>query len=88
MKIDAKTFFNSIAIAGCLIFTAGVYYAIVKAGIPYQDPTPEMSFNYEVNYRVGEVLFTLGAAALALGAVGRAVMQFVRGKKRAEGEAV
>lgn len=81
MKIDAKTFFNSIAIAGCLIFAAGVYYAIVKAGIPYQDPTPEMSLQYAVDFRIGEVLLTLGAAAFAVGAAGRVIMRFVKRKK-------
>ena len=81
MKIDAKTFFNSIAIAGCLIFASGVYYMIIRAGIPYQDPTPEMSLNYEINYRVGEILFTMGAAAFAVGAAGRVIIRLVKLKK-------
>ena len=81
MKIDAKTFFNSIAIAGCLVFAAGVYYMIIKAGIPYQDPTPEMSLNYAVNFRVGGVLLVLGAAAFAVGAAGRVIRRLIRRKK-------
>ena len=81
MKVDAKIIFNSIAIAGCLIFVVGIYYAVVKAGIPYQDPTPEMSLNYEVNLRVGEILLLLGAAAFAVGAAGRVIIRLAKREK-------
>ena len=44
-----KRLFTSILLAGILILGAGLYYMVIKAGIPYQDPTPEIQLQYSIN---------------------------------------
>lgn len=51
---------NSIIIAGVIVFGIGMYYSVVKAGIPYQDPPLELQIQYAVNNEIGDVLVKLG----------------------------
>lgn len=68
---------NSVIFAGVIVFFIGLYYSVVKAGIPYQDPPLELQIEYAVNMGIGEVLvgkgFTIGvcggAVRLLLGLV-------------------
>ncbi len=60
-------------IAGVIILLLSAYYLVIKAGIPYQDPTPELQLQYTVNSRVGDELLTAGLTALIVGIVGRVV---------------
>ena len=48
------------SIIGLIILFIGLYYCIVKAGIPYQDPTPEMLEKYMRDMRIGEYLVIIG----------------------------
>lgn len=41
---------------GVVIFAIGMYFAFVKAGIPYQDPTVEMQIQYMADMKVGDIL--------------------------------
>lgn len=77
-----RKIFNSLILSGIMIFIVGLYFWMIKAGLPYQDPTPEMSFNYAVNYRVGQVLLLLGAATLVIGGVGRIVIYMTEKRKK------
>ncbi|MBD5470095.1 MAG: hypothetical protein HDR19_02960 [Lachnospiraceae bacterium] len=51
---------NSVIFAGVIVFCIGLYYWIVKAGIPYQDPPLELQIQYAVHSRIGELLLGTG----------------------------
>lgn len=63
---------DAVLMAGVIVLLIGLYYWIVKAGIPYQDPPLELQIRYAVNETIGETLLTdgfgvlLGGAALRL----------------------
>ena len=80
MKI-LKDLFNGFIIAGVVIFMIGVYYAVVKAGIPYQDPTLELQIKYAVNSGIGSVLLRTGGVVLVIGGVLRIVTGIVSKKR-------
>lgn len=44
---------TSILLAGILVLAAGLYYKVVKAGTPFQDPTPELQLQYLINMGIG-----------------------------------
>lgn len=50
----------ALIIAGIIILTIGLYYSVFKAGIPYQDPTPELQIQYEINYNIGNIMTKAG----------------------------
>ena len=58
---------GSLLLAGVLMLALGLYYLVVKAGVPYQDPTPEMQLRYAVDQGVGAALLKLGAIPTAIG---------------------
>ena len=47
---------DAVILAGGIIFFIGLYYWIVKAGIPYQDPPLELQVQYAVNSGIGSIL--------------------------------
>lgn len=47
---------NAMILAGMIILLIGMYYWIVKAGIPYQDPPLELQIQYAVNMGIGNAL--------------------------------
>jgi hypothetical protein len=49
------------------IMMAGLVYDIMYAGIPYQDPTPELAAEYAVSKTVADTLFLVGASVASLG---------------------
>ena len=51
---------NAVLAAGVIILMIGLYYLVVKAGIPYQDPTVEMQIQYAINDGIGSVLSKAG----------------------------
>lgn len=53
----------------------GSYYLMIKAGIPYQDPTVEMQIQYAINYGIGEILTKTGVVIAVLGAVGSVIFR-------------
>ena len=63
---------------GLVMVLVGAYYAVVKAGIPYQDPTLDMQLRYAIDMGVGTTLLRLGAV---LTAVGAALKLLLRSKK-------
>lgn len=50
----------ALIIVGIIILVIGFYYSVFKAGIPYQDPTPELQIQYEINYNIGNILTKIG----------------------------
>ncbi|MCI8401845.1 MAG: hypothetical protein HFI38_07120 [Lachnospiraceae bacterium] len=51
---------SSAVLAGIILLLTGLYYCMIKAGIPYQDPPPELQIQYMVNMRIGEILLGKG----------------------------
>lgn len=58
---------GALLLAGVLILALGLYYLVVRAGIPYQDPPPETQLHYAVHQGVGETLIKLGAVSTGVG---------------------
>ncbi len=76
-----KTFSLAFILAGVIILLIGAYYLIVKAGIPYQDPPPELQIKYAVNMGIGDELFKDGLIVTALGLLGRILSHYL-GKRK------
>lgn len=51
---------NSVILAGVILFFIGLYYFLIKAGIPYQDPPIELQIQYAINMGIGEILLGTG----------------------------
>ncbi len=54
-----KKIIQVIAVLGGILVIAGLYFTVVKAGLPYQDPTPEMVAQYERDTGLGTEIFCL-----------------------------
>jgi hypothetical protein len=57
-------------ITGLLLLMLGFCYDLLFAGIPYQDPTPELTASYEFHSRVAERIEPAGAGGAGIGAAG------------------
>lgn len=68
---------NSVIIAGIIIFLTGLYYSIVKAGIPYQDPPLDLRIQYEINTGIGNVLTGSGFKIIICSSIVRFVLHMV-----------
>jgi hypothetical protein len=78
-----KRFWPSILVAiGLLLIVGGFFYDVLYAGIPYQDPTPEMSANYDRQARIAGKIFWYGVGIFLLGAVGGIVRRVMRRSRR------
>ena len=75
MNNTIKKVSGSIILAGVIIFLIGAYYSVVKAGIPYQDPTPEMQIQYAVDSKIGETLAGCGFGLTVLGVIVRLIVK-------------
>ena len=76
-----KKCFSSLIISGAVILLIGLYYLIIKAGIPYQDPTTEMQIQYAVNMCIGNVLSLTGVCMTVLATVIRIILGVIGRKK-------
>ena len=76
-----KKCFSSLIISGAVILLIGLYYLIIKAGIPYQDPTTEMQIQYAVNMGIGNVL-SLTGFYMAVSATVIRIILGVTGRKK------
>ena len=68
---------NALIIAGIIILLIGLYYLIIKAGIPYQDPPLDLRLQYAVNTRIGSILTGIGFKMVILGGIFRFTLQFM-----------
>lgn len=60
-------------LAGIVIVMSGFVYDVLFAGIPYQDPTPELQARYDFHssvagwfYKAGGILFLIGLIAIPI----------------------
>lgn len=65
---------NSVIFAGVILFGIGMYYWVVKAGIPYQDPPLELQIQYAVHSEIGDILVKLGFLIGACGGIVRLLL--------------
>ncbi|MBR6403350.1 MAG: hypothetical protein IKS48_08195 [Eubacterium sp.] len=72
-----KTIFNSIAVAGVIIFVIGAYYMFIKAGLPYQDPPMELQIEYAVNSKIGDILTIIGSLMTGIAVVVRVAIGII-----------
>ena len=77
-----KTLAVGIIIAGLIMLEIGMYYLMIKAGIPYQDPPLELQIQYAVNSGIGDVLCIHGAICLVVGIIFRIILAVISKRKR------
>lgn len=70
-----------VMLAGAIILGIGLYYSIVKAGIPYQDPPLELQIQYAINMGIGKELTKMGVTLAGIALVGRAVLRLIMKNK-------
>ena len=68
---------NSLILTGVILFLMGLYYWMIKAGIPYQDPTLEMQIQYTVDMRIGEILMGNGFLIAICGGIIRLIFLMI-----------
>lgn len=68
---------NSVILAGIILFFMGLYYFIVKAGIPYQDPTLEMQIQYTIDLGIAEILLGNGFVITICGGIIRLLFRLI-----------
>jgi hypothetical protein len=64
----------SVALIGLVLIVAGFVYDLAFAGIPYQDPTPEMQADWSFHSRLGGWIEAIGMAVFLVGLVIAPVM--------------
>lgn len=65
-----KRFWPLILIAaGIFLLLGGFFYDVIFAGIPYQDPTPEMSARYDFHAHIASVIRWIGFGVFLFGSI-------------------
>lgn len=72
---------NSFILAGIIILFIGLYYWMIEAGIPYQDPTLEMQIKYAINMGIGEILLANGFIIAVCSGIVRLIFGLIRKKR-------
>lgn len=68
---------NAVIIAGIIILFIGLYYFMIKAGIPYQDPPMDLRIQYEVDARIGDILMESGFKIAICGGIIRFILSLI-----------
>ncbi len=74
--------FNAVILAGIIILFTGMYYCVIKAGIPYQDPPLELQIQYAINMGIGNILVKEGLLISICGGIVRWLFNLVWKKKQ------
>ena len=67
--------------AAPVLLVAGFVYDLLFAGIPYQDPTPELAASYDRHSAIATVIYLCGALTLLAGLVVIVIRFLVRRKR-------
>lgn len=70
-----------IIVAGLILIFLGFVYDVVFAGIPYQDPTPEMNANYAFHSRIASVVEWAGTLLFLFGCGAGMIAILIRRRK-------
>lgn len=77
MKFYLRVTINSVILAGIILIFIGLYYSMIKAGIPYQDPPLELQIQYAVHTEIGNILQKNGFAIVLCGGVIRLLLWLI-----------
>lgn len=77
-----KYLFHCGILAGVIVFVVGLYYMMFKAGIPYQDPTPEMTLHWTAAWYAGEACMKTGAAIFGTAVIGSIAVWLTQRRER------
>lgn len=77
-----RLIFNAVILAGIIILCTGIYYCVIKAGIPYQDPPLELQIQYAINMGIGDILVKEGFLISIFGGLARCLFILIRKKKQ------
>ena len=77
-----KSVLTGLIISGGIVILIGLYYLVLKAGIPYQDPPLELQIRYAVNMGTGEELCKIGALISCVGIAGRIAFMLIEKLKK------
>lgn len=64
--------------AGLFLIFGGFLYDVMFAGIPYQDPTPEMSARYAHHARIASIIGWFGTGVFLSGVVSGVIRVIIR----------
>ena len=67
MKVAVRKLIAIAVLLGILLLAAGFAYDVVFAGLPYQDPTPEMILRFNNQKIISERIMQIGGLVLAVG---------------------
>lgn len=73
---------NAVILAGIIILCTGMYYCVIKAGIPYQDPPLELQIQYAINTEIGNTLIKEGFLISICGGIARWLLKLILKKRR------
>ena len=65
-------------VVGFVLIITGFVYNIVFAGIPYQDPPPELVARYNMHATIAQTITTTGIITTPAGIVGSIVLRLLR----------
>lgn len=77
IKYYLRLTINSVILAGILLCLMGLYYSVIKAGIPYQDPPLELQIQYAVYMGIGEILLKNGFVITICGGIIRLLLWLI-----------
>lgn len=80
MKEKIKTSIHSVILSGIFVFIIGLYFIVIKAGLPYQDPTTEMAIKWMAYNTAGEICMKNGIIIFALGLAGQLTHKLIKRK--------
>ena len=69
-----------LVVVGVCLIAAGFFYDVSFAGIPYQDPTPEMKAKFDYHAGIASKLMHIGVYPLSVGLLGVGVLAVAKKK--------
>lgn len=73
---------DAVIFAGIIILFTGIYYCVIKAGIPYQDAPLELQIQYAINMETGSILVKEGFLISICGGIARLLFKLVLKKRQ------
>ena len=77
MRDKLRLFCAAVLLAGVVLLLVGLNFILVKAGIPYQDPTPEMTLRWTAYFQAGTITLRWAIGLLAAGGLGRVLTHLI-----------
>jgi hypothetical protein len=80
MKRIRYRYIGLLVLAGFAVLIFGFIYNVIFAGIPYQDPTPQLIANYVKHTNIASIIYVLGFILVIAGAVLLALKKLTKHK--------